>query len=298
MKRRPDFSSFGAIRQLSKWRSEQDVVLTNTAVASALVRLTSRTAPTVYFAHGLHWNNPQSIRTLPWRLIESALLRRTDGIILLNDEDESWIRERFDGPIRRLAFGVGLNISTFTLQDQIESDTLRLVWIGEFSDRKRPFEALKIAERLKALGVSFQLTMWGRGSLHAAVSAAIDDQGLGGEVFLGGFGDSAITIADSHALIHTSTWEGLPRVILEACAIGRPVFGYDVKGVRGAPGTITVADGDSLEMAKAIRTSWSTGRLRQPMGERPSPSDLSDVQAAKDILTLLEEVVNNKGRRE
>ena len=291
--RRPGIESFGAVRELGRWRSEHDVVLTNTAVASALVRMARSDTPVVYFAHGLHWNEPVGLRTLPWRVIESALLKRTAGLIVLNDEDERWVRHRYSGPIRRLAFGVGLDVSRFSRREPISDPVLRLAWMGEFSARKRPLHAVLLAAGLKEAGVPFHLTMWGRGAQHAEVATSVREANLGSEVTLAGYGDARDAIGDAHALVHTATWEGLPRTILEASALGRPTFGYDVKGVRGAPATITVPDGDHAAMADAIVSTWSAGALQRPASNLPSRSDLDDRHAADHVLDLLREVVTS-----
>lgn len=293
LNRRPGVESVGALRELRRWRSEQDVVLTNTAVASALVRMTRSDTPVVYFAHGLHWNKPIGLRTLPWRMIEGALLRRTAGLIVLNDEDESWVRHRYSGPIRRLAFGVGLDVSHFSRREPISDPVLRLAWMGEFSARKRPIHAVLMAARLKESGVPFSLEMWGRGAVHSEVATSIREAGLDSEVTLAGYGDSRDAIGHSHALVHTATWEGMPRTILEASALGRPTFGYDVKGVRGAPATITVPDGDHAAMADEIVSNWSAGALQRPASNLPSPADLDDGPVADNVLGLLCEVVTS-----
>ena len=293
LNRRPGFESFRALRELRRWRSEQDVVLTNTAVASALVRMTRSDTPLVYFAHGLHWNSSTGLRTLPWRMIEGALLKRTAGIIVLNDEDDNWVRPRYSGPIRRLAFGVGLDVSHFSRRDPIVDPVLRLVWLGEFSERKRPLHAVLMASRLKQAGVPFTLEMWGWGGLHNKVAQAIHEADLDAEVTLPGFGESSDAIGKAHAVVHTATWEGLPRTILEASALGRPTFGYDVKGVRGAPATITVPDGDHAALARQVLSTWSAGALQRPAPNLPSPSDLDDRRAADQVLDLLDEVVGS-----
>lgn len=295
--RRPGIKSYGALEELRRWRSGQDVVLTNTAVASTLVRMTRSETPVVYFAHGLHWNRPAGLRTLPWRLIEGGLLRRTAGVIVLNDDDERWVRHRYTGPITRLAFGVGVDLSHFARREVVNDPVLRLAWLGEFSARKRPLHALLLAADLKEAGVSFSMTMWGRGELHSEVDSAIRAAQLDAEVTLAGYGDPRDAIGNAHAVVHTATWEGMPRVILEAAAIGRPTFGYAVKGVRGAPATITVPDGDHEAMAREIQGEWSAGALNRPVENLPSPAELDDVHAAARVLDLLGDVVTSEEAR-
>lgn len=285
--RRPTAKSFAAIKPLRDWQDTQDIVLTNTAVSSTLARLTRTSTPVVYFAHGLHWNDPPNVRSLPWRVIERSLLKRTSGVIVLNNPDEAWVQSRFNGPLLRLPFGVGLDTSRFQPRPPISDDTLRLAWIGEFSARKRPHDAVAVASRLRDIGVPFTLTMLGRGALHSEVTKSVDEAMLNDHVRLEGFGDANALLGESHALLHTATWEGLPRVILEAASVGRVTFGYSVKGVNRAPCTVTVADGDQASLADTIQIHWSNGALRRPLENAPTPSSLSDITAAEYILNFL-----------
>ena len=65
-----------------------------------------------------------------------------------------------------------------------------------------------------------------------------------------------------HALLHTSEREGLPRVQLEAAAIGRPSFGYDIRGVRDAPGATAVGRaGDTDVLARAVAAWWRSSAV-------------------------------------
>jgi glycosyltransferase involved in cell wall biosynthesis len=294
LNRRPGIESFGALPGLRHWRSEQDLVLTNTAVPSALVRMTRSDTPVVYFAHGLHWNQPTGLRSLPWRMLEAALLRRTAGMIVLNDEDERWVRRRFSRPTKRLPFGVGLDVSRFARLDPISDPVLRLVWVGEFSARKRPHDAVVMAARLKEAGVGFTLEMWGDGSLRSDVAKSVRTAHLDTEVTLAGHGDSRTAMGSAHALVHTARWEGRPRVILEASALGRPSFAYAVKGVSGAPATITVPDGDPAALAREVALRWSIGELHRPVADLPSPDELDDRRVADDILDFLDEVAMSR----
>lgn len=286
--RRPGLKSVGAISELRKWQNQQDIILTNTAVASTLARLTPTKTPVVYFAHGLHWNDPRDLRAAPWRTIERALLRRSRGMIVLNGPDEHWVRERFGGPTIRLDFGVGLDTTRFARTPPPTSSTMLLTWAGEFSSRKRPGDALNVAARLREIDVPFHLTMLGRGTLHSAITQEVRARNLQESVELVGFGDTNDALRKSHALLHTAHWEGLPRVILEATAVGRPTFGYAVKGVAGAPCTTIVDDGDADQLAGALAKEWDRGALREFPSNLPDPDLLKDSRAASSILRLLE----------
>ena len=75
----------------------------------------------------------------------------------------------------------------------------------------------------------------GDGPLRPAVEAAVAEAGVGGRVrFLGLRKDIPAVLSASDVLVHSSLREGLPRVVLEALAIGTPVVATAVGGVTDA----------------------------------------------------------------
>ncbi|WP_029089324.1 glycosyltransferase [Brevibacterium album] len=285
--RRPGLSSGRACRELRAWCGEQrlDVVVTSSATASALVRLSRLPAPVVYFCHGLHWNRLRTPQDHVWQLVEHQLLVRTAAVITINSDDEVWFRHRMPAhTVRRIRAGVGLDLRRYP-RAPLPAGPLSLVWIGEHSSRKRPDQALETVRRLEAAGVDCELTMIGRGDLLERTRAQVRARGLSRSVHVAGWGDSAQALAGAHALVHTARWEGLPRVVLEAFAVGRPTYAFDVKGVRDAPGTVLVPDADAGALASAIRTDWESGLLHRALDD--DPGFLGSEAVAAEILTFL-----------
>lgn len=281
LSRRPGPGTFRALAGLRQWSEGEDldVIVTNSATASALVRLAGTRAPVVYFCHGLHWNELRSIGDRLWPVIERMLLSRTAGVISLNSDDQAWFAGRLESRRRlHLSAGVGLDLARYPVRD-LPGGPLRLCWIGEFSPRKRPHLALDTAAELQRRGIDFHLEMLGEGVFRAQIRAEISDRGLSGCVTADGPGDAAAVLADSHALVHTAQWEGLPRVMLESLAIGRGSYAFDVKGVRDIPLTQLSVDGDSTQLAARIAADWESGRLRRPLD---FDRDLLDYSHAAD----------------
>ncbi|WP_209370431.1 glycosyltransferase [Brevibacterium renqingii] len=290
LSRRPDLRMIKALTGLRRWseRKDLDVVVTNSATASALVRLAGGTVPVVYFCHGLHWNDARSIGDRIWPLVERALLARTAGVISLNSDDQRWFAARFAGrPHLHLPSGVGLDLLDYPVRPLPEGP-LRLCWIGEFSSRKRPHLALDIAAHLRESGVVFRLEMLGEGEFRNEIRADVGSRGLSGIVTANGAGDAAAALERSHALVHTSQWEGLPRVMLESLAMGCPSYAFDVKGVRDIPLARFAADGEAGELADRIAADWTSGRLLEPMSFDRSTLDYS--HAADGIRRFLPSV--------
>ena len=110
----------------------------------------------------------------------------------------------------------------------------RLVFVGRLSDHKAPGLLVEAVSRLQRRGIPCELTFAGDGELRAEIEAAIAREGLTGRVRVTGFADEATVrkhISESRALVLPSFGEGLPVVIMEAFALGRPVVSTYVAGI-------------------------------------------------------------------
>jgi glycosyltransferase involved in cell wall biosynthesis len=110
-----------------------------------------------------------------------------------------------------------------------------------FKPQKNPVDFVRLASAVleKVPGARFVLA--GDGMLRPRVEEEIEKRGLAGKVrLLGWRRDIADVIASLDVLVLTSLWEGLPRVLPQAMAAGRPVVAYRVDGSPEA-----VAQGES-----------------------------------------------------
>jgi glycosyltransferase involved in cell wall biosynthesis len=106
--------------------------------------------------------------------------------------------------------------------------TRRILWAGRLDRQKRPDLVAKIAAQLP----DCRFLVFGH-SLLAADDAAVDAlQALPNVDMKGEYdGFSSLPYAECDLLLYTSQWDGLPNVVLEACAHGLPVVASDVGGV-------------------------------------------------------------------
>ena len=135
-----------------------------------------------------------------------------------------------------------------------------LVAIGRLAEQKG-FSLLVEAMALATPDLpGLRLTILGEGPLRGALETAIAAKGLGGVMRLAGWADEAgvrSALAGAHALILPSFAEGLPVVVMEAMAAGRPVIATSIAGVpellrEGREGWLVPA-GDAETLAEAIR---------------------------------------------
>ena len=202
---------------------------------------------------------------------ERSLLPRTAGVVCLNGEDEEWfVRHAPTGvAVLRLPTGVGLDLADWPAAPPPAGGVLRLVTVGQLSARKRPFDAVGVLSLLHAAGIDAHLAMLGAGPMHDGLAAEAARRGLAGRLALPGVEDPRPAMRHAHAVLHPAAWEGLPRVLLEAHAVGRPAFGYDVKGVRDAPGAIVAGrPGDVASLAGSIVGWWRRGASAVAVADR------------------------------
>jgi len=113
-----------------------------------------------------------------------------------------------------------------------------------------------------------------RGKTYKAFKEKVDKMGLGGYfLFLGYRRDVELVIAASHLLVAPSLeGEGLPGVLREALASGRPVVASEVAGagevILHEETGLLVPPGDSFLLAQALARLLRNGGLRDSMGER------------------------------
>lgn len=176
---------------------------------------------------------------------------------------------------------------------QMDSNQYNFVIIGKFSPQKGYDILLKRLSELPREN-QYHLYVLGSGKLQLQIEEWIVEYGLKDYVTLLGFHSNPypyIKAADS--LVLSSRYEGFPNVLLEANALGKPVFVNYCKGgineivVNGVNGTI--ADFTSPEEFKKaydrhLNTNFDEKIIKQMTSERYS---------CKNILPVYESVINS-----
>ncbi len=110
----------------------------------------------------------------------------------------------------------------------------RLVAVGRLSREKGHLILIQALAILMREGVPFELTLAGDGPLRPQLERAIRDLGLERHVELAGWMNNAevrVAIQGARALVLPSFMEGVPIVLMEAMALGRPVIATHVGGI-------------------------------------------------------------------
>jgi colanic acid/amylovoran biosynthesis glycosyltransferase len=110
----------------------------------------------------------------------------------------------------------------------------RLVNVGRLCEQKGQILLIEAAAQLLARGIDFELVMVGDGPLRDDLERLIDLHGIGNRVTITGFLDNRGVLRElesARALVMPSFAEGLPVVIMESLALGRPVISTYIAGI-------------------------------------------------------------------
>ena len=157
---------------------------------------------------------------------------------------------------------------------EVGDDDFLWLAMGRLHPQKDYPSLLAAFAEVVAASPSARLRIAGEGRLLGELTALVDDLGLGGHVrFLGLRDDAPRLLAAADAVVLASAWEGLPNVLMEAMAAGRPCVATRVGGVPelvedGRTGTL-VPPGNPEALARAMTGIMALApEERAAMGER------------------------------
>ena len=155
---------------------------------------------------------------------------------------------------------------------RIAPDAEVVGWVGRFSPQKDPRALVDVATRLLAVRGSTQIVLVGDGPDRALVQLQLASEIAEGRVRLTGARDDVRTLYPAFdVLLHTSLWEGHPRVVREALAERVPVASARVSGTAELAadtrrGTL-VPVGDAHAFVAALGAILDSPTLRAPIDE-------------------------------
>lgn len=213
------------------------------------------------------------------KLAYHFLLNRANSrTIIQNPEDRRLITDAaFLGPEKTVLIrGSGVDVNLFTPEPESQDVPVvvmacRMLW------DKGVREFVQAARLLHAAGISARFVLVGKSDAEnptaVAVSQLVEWQQQGDVEWWGHREDMHRVFALSHiACLPTFYGEGLPKVLIEAAACGRPVVATDVPGcreiVRHGENGLLVPARDSQALAEALQQLILDPALRQRMGRR------------------------------
>ena len=223
----------------------------------------------VFLASGLR---AKLLRTAVLALYRIALGHPRQRVVFQNAGDRELL-ERYAGLDRArsvIVRGSGVDLAHFAQQPFPAEPPVVVLFAARLLRDKGLLEFVEAARRLKREGRPAVFRLAGspdpdnRSSVQASEVEAWRSEGCVEP--LGQQADMRRVLAESHIVVLPSYREGLPKVLAEAAAVGRPVITTDVPGCRdaievGATGLL-VPPRDPAALADAIR------RLIERPGER------------------------------
>jgi glycosyltransferase involved in cell wall biosynthesis len=128
----------------------------------------------------------------------------------------------------------GLDLSRFDPAPAVRDENRRLACVGRLCPQKAQTELVAAIAALKDDYPDMRLVLIGDGETRSEIESLIARHGLQEMVHLHGWGtgeEVRAEIARSRALVLPSHAEGLPIVIMEAMALGRPVISTCIAGI-------------------------------------------------------------------
>jgi glycosyltransferase involved in cell wall biosynthesis len=165
----------------------------------------------------------------------------------------------------------GLDPQEFNSTPLPNGDRVTIAAVGSLAPVKRWDRLLTAATQLQHEGLNFLVRIVGDGPLRASLEQQADALGIRDSVeFTGQRRDVPALLSGASMLAHTSESEGVPNVVMEAMACGRPVVATDVGDTRylvenGKTGFI-VENGDDKAFARCLAMLVNSRELCAQMG--------------------------------
>jgi glycosyltransferase involved in cell wall biosynthesis len=242
-------------------RDRYAIVHTHSSKAGILGRLAARRARIPVIVHTVHgWSfhdHMHPILRLVYIFLEKLVYRYTDAMIFVSQKDIE--RGKFTKILTKQNYylirsAIPLDLFDPTLYSQalsrdrlgIPANVPVLGNVGRFSAQKDPLSWIRVAAQVHAIIPECYFLLVGDGPLKGQVLQAIKEFDLGHRVILTGLRrDVPELLSAMDVFLLTSLWEGLPRVVPQALAMGLPVVSNQVDGISDA-----VIDGQTGFLAR------------------------------------------------
>ena len=198
--------------------------------------------------------------------LREAFLRGAAGVVCVSDETVSYVRALgYGGPVRVVPNAAAMPTVAPTAPPR--SDSLRLLFIGELSERKNPLGAVAMAGELAREGAAVELVLAGAGPLQHAIETRAGSSPA--RIRLAGFVTQEgleARWAEATCLVLPSLADPAPLVLSEAAIRGVPFAASDRCGSAstllrlGAGGAIFTLQSPISEQVEAVRAAASVPR--------------------------------------
>lgn len=273
-------SDLGSFVRLWRYLRRQrfDFVQTHTPKASFLGLPAARLSgsPAIYTIHGALFfgGNSKVANILGW-CFERWCCAWASRVLVQSREDEqalpaAWICRR--GKLAYVGNGIVMDRFLAPVSAALHSDRPIVVMVSRLVREKGCADFIAIAASLAGRAQFVHVGPFEHDqsdALSEAEVAAASDAGI--VTFVGGVDDVRPYLASAAVVLLPSYREGIPRVAMEAAAMGRPVAAYDIRGVREVvdPETGLLAPrGDRVALTRVVEGLLGDPDRCSDLGER------------------------------
>lgn len=247
------FKTIKGIKQLKKILEEEhyDVVYCHTPVGGFIARMASVKArkngtKVIYYAHGLHFYRGASLFGWSFYPIEKFLSYRTDAMFLLNDEDYSIAKRKFNKHMQVFQFpGIGATLERLAISNKssvrekyrndlnIADNDIVLIYIAELIPNKNQGYLLRMLQILEKKYPFVKLMLVGPDHTDGHFKKMAKELKVDNLViFTGWRADIGELLCACDISVASSIREGFGINIVEAMYCGLPVVAVDNRGHR------------------------------------------------------------------
>lgn len=164
-------------------------------------------------------------------------------------------------------------IKSLSAEDySFDSDGFHICTLGRLSGEKGFDRLVRIAERLKADGLNFDIHILGKGQERDSLTQMIEQKNLKDTVFLDGYSENPYRVlARSDLFVCSSLNEGLSTALSEAVILGVPCVSTDVSGAKEVLGYNNeygiVTENDEDDLYKALYGMLTDKKLYEKYSE-------------------------------
>jgi glycosyltransferase involved in cell wall biosynthesis len=282
------------------------IVHTHSSKAGILGRLAARRAKTPLVVHTVHgWSFHDYMSPVTrwiYILLERWIARFSDALVVVTERDiekglQAGIgrREQY----RRIRSAIPLdefdprlfNRQAIRQELALPAKAVVIGNVGRFSAQKNPLDWVRVAGRIGQACPQAHFLLLGDGPLRPEVEQALQQAGIAERTILTGLRrDVPRMLAAMDIFLLTSLWEGLPRVLPQAMAMGLPVVANRADGVTeavqdGSSGYLC-SPGELEQMAECCIDLAHHPLQRQEMGHRGQAYALQEFDLRKMIASL------------
>jgi glycosyltransferase involved in cell wall biosynthesis len=295
-------------------RNQYIIVHSHSSKAGIIARLAARMAGTPAIVHTVHgWSFHEHMspgtRSL-YIFLERLTGRFSNALVVVGQSDiQKGLKEGIGKPEQYHLIRSAIPLEEFNPGSEDRQAARQSLGIpvtapvlgnvGRFSAQKNPLDWVAIAGRVGRSLPEAWFLLVGDGPLRPQVEQALKDEGIFKRTVLTGLRrEVAQMMSAIDVFLLTSLWEGLPRVIPEAMAMGVPVVAYQIDGIVEAvqPGKTgyLCQPGDLDAMAAGCLDLLRDAPLRANMADscRKFALDEFDVnRMVEQIACLYEEIL-------